>query len=406
MLTPIKFLKYSFLVYILIIIIYYLGPIDFPPLSTKVFFFSILGYLVIWLGIHSNSSKKYLYISKKSVASNTEFLFLILALASILFNLIKYYNEGILFSGIDVIISNRLEKSFSNSEKGTSIFGVFGNLLNGFVFVYFAYSKWKNNSLAKNERLPLILFVFSALITILGGGRFGVIIHLIFYFLVIKLLNIKKPVTFSINNNFSTLSLFFIVSAFIIYTFIIKLQIHDINLSAAFSISTGFEIKSTYLFLFGDYLSGLISIIFYYISHSIYEFNFFLDNFNGEIQLGAYQFYTFSMFLNKFFFADIITIEEILSALPKSGVYSTAFSSMIIDFGYYFSFLILYLIGFLFSSSYYNFNKRNSFLGFFIYIMLSINILFIPILSLIGTSIFPSIILSTIVYSCLSLISK
>jgi len=230
----------------------------------------------------------------------------------------------------------------------------------------------------------------------------SIVIHLLFYFIINSLLKIKIQT----KRSYLTLTIIILTIILISYIFILKLTIHDSNLSAAFIYSTGFEIKNSYSYLFGDNISGIISVIFYYISHSLYEFNFFLDNYSGLPQLGAYQLYTFVLLINKISFINITTIEEILSTLPKSGVYSTAFSAMIVDLGYFFSLFGFYIMGFFYSSSFYNYYKRNSFLGLFIYTILSINILFIPILSMIGTSIFPSIILSIFIYLSLSLVSK
>lgn len=403
MLSPIKFFRANICIYVLITAIYFFGPIAYPPLSVNGFLYAAMAYFFIWIGIKSNSGSKYLYFTKKKLAYNTEIIILILAISSILLSLVKYYNEGILFSGIDSIISNRLDKSFTGAEKGASIYGVLGNLLNGFVFIYYAYSRWKTkNSNDKFKNFPSLLLLLSAIVSVYGGGRFGIIIHLLFYFIINSLLKVRRQTKI----NFMILTIIFLSFLFIIYSFILKLQIHDSNLLEAFIFSTGFQIKNSYANLIGDNLSGLISVIFYYISHSLYQFNFFLDNYSGVPQLGAYQFYTFVILLNKVSFINITPIEEILLLLPKSGVYSTAFSAMIVDLGYFFSLFGFYIIGFFYSSSFYNYIKRNSFLGLFVFTILSINILFIPILSMIGTSIFPSIILTIIIYCLLSFASK
>ena len=400
MFSPIKVFKISFMIYLLIIALIFIGPINYPSLSAQTYIYSLLGYFLIWRGIKSNSNSKYIFISNKKIPKTGESIILFLSVCSILLNFIKYYSEGILFSDLDSIISNRLEKSFSGNKKGTSIYGIIGNLLNGFVFLYYGYSKWKEINYNKNKnRLPTILLILSAIVSILGGGRFGIIIHLLFYYIINKMLKI--------NISKKTIFLFSLISLVLItITFILKLQIHDSNLSYAFNVATGFEIKDSYLYLFGDNLSGLISEIIYYFTHSLYEFNFFLNNYSGTPQFGAYQFYPYVLLINKFGITNISSIEEILLLLPKAGVYSTAFSAMIIDFGYLFGLFTFYIIGSLFSNFFYNYYKRKAFLGLFIYCFMFIYVLFVPIISMIGTSIFPAIILCVLVYLSLSIITE
>ena len=147
--------------------------------------------------------------------------------------------------------------------------------------------------------------------------------------------------------------------------------------------------------VFGNQISGVLSISVYYLTHSLYQLDFFLKEYNGSPEFGAYQFYPFVLFLNKTNLTDINSIEEILYSLPKAGVYFTGFGGMIVDFGVIMSFGIFFVMGLVFSNCYLNFVKEGNMMCHYFSIIFFFIILLLPIVSVPGLAVFPSILLST-----------
>ena len=88
---------------------------------------------------------------------------------------------------------------------------------------------------------------------------------------------------------------------------------------------------------------GFINFSQYYL-HGVYEFNYMYNNYSAPHYYGAYTFNVFAKFINIIFRTDI-DLQSIQKAPPRTGIYTTFFGPIFIDFGW-FSFLFMFLFGF------------------------------------------------------------
>lgn len=385
------FLILSINIYILILILFDVGPVEYPKVDMGVILLPLFFFLSFYLGTLIKPRK----INLKYLRSQQSQNFLILlSFISIFSGYMKYIESGINFFSLESIIDYRLALSFKSVEKGSSIFGIVRMLTNGFVFLSLTYSLLDKKR--KKFKLSLILYLLSIHLTILGGGRFGIIIHMLYFMILLK--TFKIPLTTIINKKivyfFSFACLYFLLEVFNL-----KLKIHSLDLVYAFEKSTLLQIRDVYKENLPNQFLGLISIFHYYITHSIYEFDLFLKFNRSDMFFGAYQFYPFVMLINKLFEINLPSIEYILSELPKAGVYSTGFSSAIVDFGKSLNLFIYFFMGYVYRDTYTN--LHDSFFSRVMYILISIYLLFLPITSILGTSVFPSIIFALVlIKSC------
>jgi len=135
----------------------------------------------------------------------------------------------------------------------------------------------------------------------------------------------------------------------------------------------------------------VISLFQFYLGHGLYQFDALLNSdypLNAPY-LGAYQFYLQALMLNKLGFT-IIPIEEILLEI-NSGVYNTIFGAFLLDFGYYGGIFLIFLISFLGSYFWIRFLRRRYFFDMYISILYFILLLFSPVVAIMGTGIYPSL---------------
>lgn len=392
-----KIFKIIFSIYILQIIIYFIGPINYDLIPIKSILILLLLNASIFLGYKARSprvvkSKEY-YISP-----NLGRIFLVFSLLGIVLRL--WFKIGELgFTGLfslDRIIELRLDKSFSNAEKGQSIVGVMGTMFVGFSFVYIALKTTQDR--IGTRRLSAILFFISCAMTLLEGGRFGVLIGLMYYFLLKSLyLKNKHSISKRKRRAIQIISVVFIIT--VSQIFLIKLGIHDDNIVDAVLYSTNKKLRYEIPFI-NDNVAGLIYMYDYYFSHSLYELEVFVNEYSyTTIYWGQYQFYPYFMFLSKLGL-DFVSIDEILRVIPNPGVYSSIWPAFFIDFGV-FAPLAFILLGFLFGQTLFFKGERK-----FINILFSMVLIFSPIISVVGASIFPSIIFATMVYQIIYYVSR
>lgn len=378
------YLSLSIKIYILILILFKVGPVEYPEVDNEVLILPLFFFLSFYLGTLIKPKYKKLQYLRSHQSQN---FLILLSCVSIFSGYMKYIESGINFFSLESMIDYRLGLSFKGVEKGSNIFGVVRMLTNGFVFLNLSYSLLDKKR--KKIVLSLILYLLSIHLTILGGGRFGIIIHILYVLMLFK--SFKISLTTIINKKIVFI-LSFACFYFLIQVFYLKLQIHSLDLVYAFEKSTLLQIRDIYKENLPNQFLGLISVLHYYGTHSIYEFDLFLKFYKGDLFFGAYQFYPFVMLLNKLFELNLPSIEYILDVLPKAGVYSTGFSSAIVDYGKFLSLFIFFLTGYVYRDSYINLDS--SFYSRVLYILISIYLLFLPIISILGASVFPSIIFS------------
>ncbi|WP_139181002.1 hypothetical protein [Winogradskyella thalassocola] len=95
---------------------------------------------------------------------------------------------------------------------------------------------------------------------------------------------------------------------------------------------------------------GTINFVQYYL-HGMYEFGYLYNNYSSDHHYGAYTFNIFAKFLNIILGTEI-DLEKIQASPPRTGVYTTFFGPIFIDFGW-FSLVFMFFFG-VFQKSIYN----------------------------------------------------
>lgn len=113
----------------------------------------------------------------------------------------------------------------------------------------------------------------------------------------------------------------------------------------------------TFLDRSGETLSKTLFLVAHYaqyVLHGVFEFVFLFENYSGSHTFGTYQFfYVFKALGN--FLGIGLNIEDVLSGIPRVGVYETFWGSAYVDFGYFalpFGFLIGLIAGILWRKAY------------------------------------------------------
>lgn len=387
--SPKKLLKYLSLIYIFQIVLYVLGPIDFGTLPLRIIWIITVTNLLIYIGIWT-SNKIAIEPKKQFLSLGLSRLFLWATLIGISLRLAQKVRElglsGIL--SLNAIISARLEKSFNGAEMGQSFIGIIGTIFLGFGFVYISLNA-VNRSKKLLRRARLIFFV-SLGVSLLDGGRFGLVIGILFF--IITSLNWRdKAVRMNRQRKLFLIAMVIIVLLGISQIFILKLGLHDTDLINAVRLSTGKELRYELSFL-PKGIAAVIYMMNYYFVHSLFELQVFLEYYtDSKVFLGAYQYYPFFLALSKLGL-QVTPITEILNTIPNPGVYFTIIPAFILDFGMAAP-LAFWLLG-LFTGLSLKLTGERAFIG----VLFTLIILFSPFLSLMGTSIFPSIIVSVVLY--------
>lgn len=87
---------------------------------------------------------------------------------------------------------------------------------------------------------------------------------------------------------------------------------------------------------------ALINFAQYYL-HGVYEFGYLYNKYDKEHHYGAYTFNVFAKFINIVFRTDI-DLKKIQKAPPRTGIYTTFYGPIFIDFGW-FSLVFMLLFG-------------------------------------------------------------
>ena len=275
---------------------------------------------------------------------------------------------------------------------GANIFSIFGGVLYPFcyltLFVYLLISR-------DGERRPwlfvfsLILFFFPSIDALLLGSRVILMINLgllVLYFMYFGLFKFRFRSVISLvliavfamtlsswifMDRLSAMGLDVLVSIYeSVYAFTVKPQPWLANaLSSATS-------PMAYMALF-TYLN-----LSQYLVHGVFEFCYLVDNFAYGIN-HTYGMSTFFVYFKLIApFIGIGDVEaDILSAQPRSGIYTTFFGPIFVDFGWHGLFLV-FLFGF-FATHLWNSAKRLGERYIPLYLYIVIVIFFIPFVNLI-----------------------
>ncbi|MEQ5814551.1 oligosaccharide repeat unit polymerase [Marinobacter sp. NFXS11] len=350
-----------------------------------------------------SSSRNY----KASSINYFAIILFLLAFVSTIFNFIKYYNllseSGFSLSSITDL--RLLRARDGDTEIGTGPIGIVATMLSGFSIVAACYKKYFFYQLTRaNCRLLSTAFILGVMSSFLSGGRFFVVIALAVIFFFNKVYD-RNKFEAKARSKFSGYILFGVALAFVISVFLMREgDISELDKSVLLG-ALGSKLEGAFVpeyFKYSDSLSGFLvypyfifAMLIYYIGHSVFQLDVLIAEplHVDAPYLLTYQFYPFFAFLN-IFGVNSISISEILSQIPNPGTYFTAIGAFYLDFGILgsivFAALLFFLGGFFWGLSL----KISRFtLTLFVSIFL-VFIVFSPIVSLLGISVFPSLIVS------------
>ncbi|WP_262694125.1 hypothetical protein [Kordiimonas aquimaris] len=318
---------------------------------------------------------------------------------------------------ISDIVDLRLERGRNiYEEKGQLLSGVIGMVTSGFFVICYLYKEYFFSQLSKRKRNHLNLAVISGMLTsFLSGGRFASAIALTIIILI-KYINSRYGLLTRANDSniasakktknkyyvvFSRvlvlLSVVYVFSAIFIYKAIgtsgnigLLLFVLTENLQGAFAPVSHIEFLAENEIFTPIYF--VLALMQYYIGHGLYQFDNLI---NSQYPLNApylfqYQFYLQFLALNKLGLS-FMPIQEILDELPISGVYLGLSGAFFLDFGPVGAFIVAFVTFTLGSKYWVRYVQRNHFFDLYISILFLTLIIFSPIVGLIGTGVFPSL---------------
>lgn len=313
---------------------------------------------------------------------NLIYLFLFVSFVGILFLILdKFFIRGLSFS--QSVSENREE--LEGSSGFTSILVA---ALTPFCFIplLLLYQlSLENKKVLK--LLSYFVFFFPSLVYALLGSRSGIIVVILFlalilfYYKKIKLTFPKLLILISLGILFSLIMTHIFIkrtSEFaqdpyhhIIYNSGVNFTV-EASPSLANSILNSQNTLKKYL-----YLTNL-NFTQYYL-HGVYEFAYLFKNYSKEPSCGKYTFYVYYKFFCKIF-GD--SPEDLTSLPPRSGVYTTFFGPLFIDFKW-FTLPIMFLFGYVQTKVFFKV-KKNKFYWLPLYFYLVLINIFIPVFNFIS----------------------
>lgn len=302
----------------------------------------IVCYLSLMLGFVYSRNKP----PPKNFIFNRKSLFIVLygtiliALLALCFRLVdKFYIRGINLNNSTIV--NRLILT----KNPSSVFGIVGAFLSPFAFFplfIFLVLKLKNKLILA---ISLIIFLNPIFENIILGARFGILLVLVL--LVLILFHFKKiRISFFRGFVFTFLAIIMCLIATKMFLertkeFAItdKTAINHILTNAGYN----FTIKpnkayrdaviktDTELLKLGKLAK--VNIAQYY-THGIFEFNYLYENHDKPFRAGAYMFSIVPKLSNTLFKTEF-NLKEISNSMSRTGVYTSFFGPLYIDFGWF-----------------------------------------------------------------------
>ena len=335
------------------------------------------------------------------------------ALVSIVFALAKFYHaSGFSEFSLNMIAEYRMQRARDEGDiKGGSVFGIISNITSAFIVVVYIYSVYFKSCLSRRKtNVMRVVFFWGLAVSFLGGGRFSAAIAVLFVFLFTLCSHIYVPKArvaqlplprsgFGWGSKAVVIVLLIVLFS---YMFIARFSAdgrgNEMILDYLNSGLPGVSVPDSIALYLGDSSFGLISyfvlaLFLYYIGHSFYQFDVLLSYGMPESApyVLAYQLYPFALLSNKFGF-EIISIETILEQLPNAGTYFSLAGAFYLDFGYWGAFIAVFLLFFIGALVWGWMLRKGSFLSIFFSSMFMVIVLSSPIVGIIGTAIYPSLI--------------
>jgi hypothetical protein len=337
--------------FVLWVVLFFTSPLTVQiSLNLEAFlfiFFSVFSFLLGTLLVKKRRFPLKTLKSKRTLYN----LFRIILIASIIGIVFKYYDRflirGITFS-LDFFNNREIME-----EASGNIIGIIGSILSPFsLFPLFLYWKYQLKMPVVIRFIIYSIFVLQVSDSILLGSRSSLFVT--FIFLMFYLIYFKK-IKIEFKNIFVTI---FFVIAFILflnYIFIERTKIFagdntysvvlsesnfNYTLTASQDFKDSFENQTP---LFQNLLFTYISTIQYY-SHGMFEFCYLYENFKRDHFFGLYTFSLYYRFLNKITGRNV-NLNHLQNPAPRTGVFTTLFGPLYLDFGW-FTLPFMLLLGF------------------------------------------------------------
>ncbi len=409
----------------LVIVVRQLPPLSFQAISFSGAFYLLVFFLACLMGTLVGpslfSSVKYKprpEYSLRSVNTKANLLILFTLISSILL-IYKYLSlsggSSISLSGV---LDLRLERGRDSGDvKGETLSGVFGMAMSGFFIISHVFKELFFHELTAKKRKHLdMAFVIGIFTSFLSGGRFAAAIALTIVFVLryVKKKTFLPPVSCEYKTAqtavkrqrsfFSVLKktafafvVIYLFSAIFIYKAAGSMDGVGILLVVLTENFAGISVPVSHL----DFLSRnqvFIPVYFvaaltqYYIGHAFYQFDVL---FNAPYPKSApylmqYQFYIQCLALNKLGF-NFMSIQEILTEMYNPGVYLGLAGAFVLDFGFYGGVVLAFLFSVFGVQFWIKFLHQRRFFDAYVSILFLVLILFSPVVSLVGTGNFPSL---------------
>ncbi|TAF31905.1 MAG: hypothetical protein EAZ67_10970 [Cytophagales bacterium] len=314
----------------------------------------------------------------------------------------NFYNvDGVL---LEMFSQVRISKQNDSSyQLGENFYGVISNILYGFPVLAIFLHTYCRTFLDKKRRILLILcYILGLFISFTGGGRFTAFAFIFMYYFLRKIY-LHRVMGSTINRTKykfkGILSILFIVGIFYIFgqVFIVRLGSTDalMNYLDLQNFNHPKDFAKTLVEVLPSF-SVLIQVLMlfdYYITHSIDQLNYLLTYpypSQGPYW-GAYQFSAFALLFNKLGF-EFKTIPMIDSEIVNPGVYFSMIGGVYLDYGYLGICWFTFIIGVLTAISFTNYLRNRNLISAFWSCIFLVIISISPIISMIGTGYFSSII--------------
>lgn len=396
-------------------ILRYLGLMEHDNVSINTYLAIIYFCTAFFIGSFLGIRLPYISIKKRLQSENVSlnnlnlliYLTVIMSFVCCITQLLKlkafaelYNVEGVLLEMFSEIRRNKMDDT--SNKLGGNIYGVISNVLYGFpVLAIFIFSVYKSQLNRAQTFLLIISYLLGLFISFTNGGRFTAFAFILMYYFLTKIH--RKSRINKITEYRSPLRKFvyyiFIIGIFYVFgqIFIVRLGSQDalMNYLEMQDFNRPKQVTKDIIHNI-PLLSGLLQFLMifdYYITHSIDQLNYLLSSsypINAPY-LGAYQFSAFVLFLNKLG-TNIKTTDLIDAEIPNPGVYFSMIGGVYLDFGKLGIFWFSSFIGILSSISYKNFLKKRTLSSAFWSCIFLVIISISPIISMIGTGYFSSII--------------
>ncbi|TVZ56190.1 oligosaccharide repeat unit polymerase [Lutibacter sp. Hel_I_33_5] len=338
------------------LILFFLVPFNIKqPLGIFPSLFLILNYLSFLIGLKIITTTKKENLNNYTDSINSKvlksffYVIVVIALFGFLLKIIdKFYIRGASF--LYTISYNRI--ILENS--GPSIISIISALTTPFSFLpLFLYYKLPKKNLL--WFFTSILLFFSPTIDFLMmGSRSGIFVIIIllglylFYYKKLKLNPIKVIIVIFVLAYLGMASTKLFLERTRDFAKTDKIAINHILKHSGYNFtitprnSTKNNIIKTKNKTSQAVKLGVINFAQYYL-HGVYEFGYLYRNYNKQHYFGAYTFNVFVKFINIIFRTNI-DLKKVENSPPRTGVYTSFFGPVFIDFGW-FTFIFMFFFG-------------------------------------------------------------